>query len=117
MGYTTDFEGKFDFNRQLTLDEKNELEVIHDTRHDDEEKYPSIWCQWVADDGLGLEWDQGEKFYNYVEWLEWLIKEFFEPRGIKLNGEVWWYGEERDDMGKIIVNDNQVIVRKAKITY
>lgn len=79
---------------------------------------PGLWCQWtVTDDGTQLEWDGGEKFYEYVAWLKYLITHFFELWGAKINGEIFWQGEESDDMGKIEVINNTVIVKNAKITY
>jgi hypothetical protein len=79
---------------------------------------PGLWCNWVlTDDGEELEWNGSEKFYNYTEWLEYLIKHFFEPWGIELNGEIEWQGEDRYDIGKIIVEDNEVEVREGSITY
>jgi hypothetical protein len=70
---------------------------------------PGLWCQWVVDeDGTCLSWDQGEKFYDYIEWLQYLIKNFFEPWGVKLNGEVEWRGEDWEDNGTIVVTDNKV---------
>lgn len=72
---------------------------------------PGLWCQWViTEDGTELEWDGSEKFYNYVEWLQYLIVNFFEKWGIKVNGEISWRGEDRDDTGKIIVEDNIITV-------
>lgn len=82
---------------------------------------PGLWCQWVikeVDEGEQiLEWDGGEKFYNYVEWLKYLINHFFEPWGTKLNGEINWSGEETGDLGKIVVTDNIVKVQVAEITF
>jgi hypothetical protein len=79
---------------------------------------PGLWCQWiVTEDGEELEWDGGEKFYNYVEWLKYQIKNFFEPWGIKLNGEIEWTGEDREDLGKIVVVDNVVTVLTGSVTY
>ena len=70
---------------------------------------PGLWCQWiVTEDGKALVWDEGEKFYNYEEWLRYLIDNFFEPLGYVLNGEVTWDGEESDDIGTITVTDNYV---------
>lgn len=68
---------------------------------------PGLWCQWIIN-GDVLEWDGGEKFYNYTEWLEYLIKHFFHPLGYVLNGTVTWQGEEEDDCGTIQVTDNVV---------
>lgn len=79
---------------------------------------PSLWLQWVpTEDGMGIEWDGGEKFYNYVEWLEYLIEKILEPRGYILNGEVYWYGEDRGDNGIIKVKDNQVSTYLGQIKY
>ena len=68
---------------------------------------PSLWCQWIIENGE-LCWDGGEKFYEYVDWLKYLIKNFFEPSGYTLNGVVDFQGEEDDDCGKITVVNNKV---------
>ena len=79
---------------------------------------PGLWCGWcITEDGSRLEWDGGEKFYNYVEWLEYLIKHFFEPWGRKLNGTIYWYGEDRSDQGKIEVKANKVKISRGEIVY
>jgi len=82
---------------------------------------PGLWCQWeIVDngaDGCYLQWDGGEKFYNYVEWLKYLIKTFFKPWGVVLNGEIYWNGEDREDLGCIVVKDNKVKTRAAEISY
>lgn len=77
---------------------------------------PGLWCQWIIEDNA-LVWDGNEKFYNYIEWLEYLIKNFFEPCGYKLNGTVEWYGEERSDFGQICVENNNVTVKYGTIVY
>jgi hypothetical protein len=79
---------------------------------------PGLWCQWeVSEDGEVLVWDGGEKFYNYVEWLKYLIKTFFKPWGVVLNGEIYWEGEDSSDMGCIVVKDNKVKTKVAEISY
>ena len=79
---------------------------------------PGLWCQWIpTDDGCELVWDGGEKFYNYVEWLDYLIDKILAPRGYTLNGECQWFGEERDDVGVIIVKNNKVTTKVGKLTY
>ena len=79
---------------------------------------PGLWCQWVpTDDGSELVWDGGEKFYNYVEWLDYLIDKILAPRGYTLNGECQWFGENRDDVGVIIVENNKVTTKVGKLTY
>lgn len=70
---------------------------------------PSLWCQWVlTEDGNFLEWDGGEKFYQYVEWMKYLIDNFFSKWDIVLNGSIQWEGEDRGDFGTIYVTDNVV---------
>lgn len=69
---------------------------------------PGLWCQWVSFNGSDLAWDEGEKFYEFVSWLEYLVNNFFEPWGYKLNGEVEWQGQDFDDRGIIEVEDNEV---------
>lgn len=70
---------------------------------------PGLWCQWKpTEDGDGIEWDGGEKFYNYTEWLIYLIHKVLAPNGYVLNGTVKWQGEDVGDVGKIIVENNKV---------
>lgn len=79
---------------------------------------PGLWCQWVIGEGGGvIEWDEGEKFYDYVEWLEYLISHFLKPWGYTVNGEVQWWGEDDEDRGTIIVVDNEVSTRLAQIIW
>lgn len=77
---------------------------------------PGLWCQWVVEDGE-LRWDGGEKFYEYVEWLKYLVTNFFKPWGYTLNGTVEWQGEDRNDRGLIIVKDNVVTTKVAKVAF
>lgn len=79
---------------------------------------PSLWCQWLPNqEGTAIVWDYSEKFYEYVAWIDYLIKHFLKPWGYTVNGEVEWQGEERDDRGMIVVVNNVVNVKVAKITY
>lgn len=78
---------------------------------------PGLWCQWRFTDETTLEWDGSEKFYNYIQWLKYLINNFFEEWGIKLNGEVSWIGEDSSDKGKIVVENNKVRVFEVVETY
>ena len=79
---------------------------------------PGLWCQWViSEDGSELSWDGGEKFYNYVEWLQYLINNFFKPWGRKLNGEIEWFGEDRSDMGRIVVEKNKISIQNGEVEF
>ena len=79
---------------------------------------PGLWCQWVpTEEGKGIEWDGGEKFYAYVEWLRYLIANFLKPWGYKLNGMVEWEGEQQGDLGKIVVKNNEVTLRQGRVVF
>jgi hypothetical protein len=70
---------------------------------------PGLWCQWVPNEyGTAIIWDHGEKFYEYTEWLEYIIQHFLTPWGYNLNGEVKWQGEDINDRGILTVSDNKV---------
>lgn len=70
---------------------------------------PGLWCQWEPNDGgTAIVWNQGEKFYYYIEWLQYIITHFLRPWGYTLNGEVTWQGEEHGDIGMITVKDNEI---------
>lgn len=79
---------------------------------------PGLWCQWTAtEDGQFIEWDGGEKFYNYIEWLQYIVDNFLIPWGYKITGTVEWHGEDHGDMGRIIVKNNKITVKTAHITF
>lgn len=72
---------------------------------------PSLWCGWVPTaDGWGLAWDGREKFYRYIDWLEYVIDHFLEPWGYRVYGDVRWQGEDESDRGVIRVENNRVAV-------
>ncbi|KAJ3275678.1 hypothetical protein HK104_003862, partial [Borealophlyctis nickersoniae] len=70
-------------------------------------KQPSLWCQWVPnEDGTALIWNGAEKFYEYHEWLKYIIEKFMMPWGIKCNGTMLCCGEDPKDASEIQVVDN-----------
>lgn len=121
MGYTTNFEGKVNFSRPLTVIEYNELCEMNDDpekcrQYTPKDTLPNAYMQWVSNkDGTALVWDGGEKFYDYIHWLRWLIKYYFTPRDIILNGEFRWAGEEVSDVGVLKVLDNKVSSEKLTV--
>jgi hypothetical protein len=77
------------------------------------EGQPGLWCQWTPSaDGIFLAWDGGEKFYDYVAWLVYLLEHFLGPWGYVVNGVVTWQGEEGSDRGAIVVTDNKVEAKR-----
>ena len=72
---------------------------------------PSLWCKWHYNEKDNtIEWDGAEKFYEYIPWIEYLIKNILEPKNYKLNGSVRWDGEEFGDVGTILIKDNDVYI-------
>jgi hypothetical protein len=77
-------------------------------------RQPGLWCDWeITEDGKALTWNGNEKFYDYEEWLRYLIDNFFTPLGYVLNGDVRWQGEDYDDFGTISVVDNEVYMEEG----
>lgn len=108
MGYTTEFKGKFTLTPALTMEQFAELSAIENEK-DAGAGAPDGYFQWKPTrDGKGIEWDGGEKFYDYVEWLQWLIDAKLTPWGIMLSGSVTYSGEKRGDCGTLRVAGGQV---------
>jgi hypothetical protein len=108
MGYTTKFTGAVQLGRKLTMAEAKQLLEIADS--DKSEQFTAIdaYFQWVPADTLEhIVWDGNEKFYKYVEQLQWLC-EWLRQRGILANGVLHWQGEETGDTGTISVVANGV---------
>jgi hypothetical protein len=105
----TPYNGIENFNKVWSSNEKKKKKLACQ---------PGLWCQWeIEAEGEKLCWNGGEKFYDYIEWLRYLIDRFFEPWGCKLNGEIEWSGEDSNDKGKIRVKNNKVKAVKAVITF
>lgn len=130
MGYDTEFEGKFTLDRDLSPEQLDLLQRLANIRSDDPEfrelaqrlprplesappSSPS-WLQWVPTGARTIEWDGNEKFYDYVEWLDFLIVSALSPWGLKLNGTVAYSGEDINDRGTITVVDNHITFRPAE---
>ena len=70
---------------------------------------PSLWCDWVpTPDRMHIEWNKGEKFYNYIEWIKYIIIKILAPKGYILNGKVTYQGEDTHDNGVIQITNNIV---------
>lgn len=130
MSYAIQFLGNFHLDRQLTLDHFNALNVAADVRYDAARRYACIfvhtppdsnYCYWrPAVDGWSIkdDWDREGTRYDYVEWLEWLIKEYLSPWGYKLNGRVDAFEEGdgvKPEVWGIFVRDNEVRVSEGRI--
>lgn len=122
MGYTTTFRGQIKIEPPLN---PQEIEYINKFAYETfvtpkKEDYPGNYCQWVVtEDGRFVEWDRNEKFYDSVEWMQYLIDTFLgsAPKaknelafleGHNLNGQIEAQGELSDDHWSLIVKDNKV---------
>jgi hypothetical protein len=78
---------------------------------------PGLWLQWEPSrDRKYIKWDRNEKFYNYIEWLEYLLRKVLIPRGYYLTGVVKFRGEDKSDRGTIEVNiENETDIFGAMI--
>lgn len=67
---------------------------------------PGYWCQWrPTADARGLEWDQGDKFYDWATWLNFIIENFLTLWGYTLSGAVEWYNGHRS--GATVIEDGK----------
>lgn len=122
MGYTTRFEGHFTLDKPLAFEHAAVLQKLNmDTEQEDFSEVCNLpvprrgYFQWrPTKDRLGIEWDAGEKFYYYDEWLQWLVDGLLAPWGYKLSGQVRYQGEERSDNGllKIVERNGKSVVVK-----
>lgn len=147
MGYTTDFTGKISIEPPLSVKEMQFINKFAETRRMDctQGPYyvdrggmcgqatdsnvinsngppagqPGLWCQWISNDGDSLEWNGTEKFYDSVEWMEYIITHFLGSspvarpelyflQGHVLNGSIAAQGESYDDRWTLTVVDNKV---------
>ncbi len=74
---------------------------------------PSLWLKWIpTKDRLHIEWDKAEKFYGYIEWIEYIVEKILIPKGYVLNGKVSWQGQDPNDKGVVIVKNNEVEIKE-----
>lgn len=152
MGYNTTFDGSITVEPPLNMAEVVYLQKFAETRRMDRKRgpyyvgeltddiidsnssgdMPGLWCQWVPGDD-GLEWDQGEKFYEAEAWMAYLIDHFLKPDAEAsksddpqfaeftfdhvCNGEIYAEGEDSDDHWRLCVEDNEVRVDQGHINY
>lgn len=81
---------------------------------------PGLWCLWIPnEDGSAIVWDEGEKFYEYEAWMQYLLDHFLTPWGYMVAGVVYWQGEKSDDMGRLVIDSPTHVVKAqpATISY
>ncbi len=117
MGYSTYFTGSFKLNKPANAETRKILkDILEDSENVPGGDAPGFYCQWsLNDDGTEIEHDGGEKFYNYIEWAEWIHK-WLIGRGYEMTGNVQWSGEEGGDIGTIVATKEKIIVIHGELT-
>lgn len=117
MGYTTRFNGRFDFVGDVPLNIIESMKSLEgvDTRDRSGTTYPGMFCQWVlTSDKKGIKWDGEEKFYQWEDWLKWIIGQYLLPNGVGLKGHVAFQGDDVEDAGFIdILDGSRVVVTRV----
>lgn len=73
------------------------------------EGQPGLWCYWTVT-SKDLYWSNSpEDEFHFIEWLEYLVKHFFAPWGIKLNGAIQWQSDPQD-RGVLSMRDNHLYI-------
>ncbi len=99
---------------------------------------PGLWLQWEPnDEGTELSWDGGEKFYHAEEWMMYIVHNLLGPAALEyitthsdedkrlehftcnhtVNGVIEAYGEDRQDMWRIVVKNNVVSSEHAELVW
>jgi hypothetical protein len=117
MGYTTKFTGHLTLSRKLTMAEaKTLLEIAEEDTTIEQSSLAAItdpapprgYMQWVPDTSLQrIVWDESEKFYDYEQWLKWIVAALA-SWGIEAAGSFKWQGESVGDTGELLVVDGNV---------
>lgn len=114
MGYNTKFSGSLKLSRKLSLAEAKEFLEANENP-DSIDPSPGIrsYMQWVPSESLdAIVYDGNEKFYDYAQWLQWVLDQL-QKMGVTAEGSIVWQGESTGDTGVLTVNANVLIVKKG----
>jgi hypothetical protein len=104
VGLPVGEDGAYFVNGRGFMGQDKDESVLDGDREPDSQ--PGLWCQWEPnEDGTKLRWNDAEKFYSYVEWLEYIDVNFLKPWGRKLTGAVSWQGEDDSDYGLLTAGE------------
>jgi hypothetical protein len=77
---------------------------------------PGLWCKWEPNEnGTTMRWSGIEKFYDYEEWIQYLMDHFLTPWGYKLSGRVDYQGENEDDKGFIMIYNGRTFLNEDPV--
>ena len=99
-------QGQLYFNNDGEMGQSITKDIVN--YNDPPTSQPGLWCNWrLNEQNNTIEWDEGDKFYDFIEWMEYLVK-ILSNRGYILNGQISWEGEDCDDTGTITVENHKV---------
>lgn len=112
-GLTTwGIDGEFYVDSLINFGQEETEDVVNPNRPPHTQ--PGLWCQWAPNhDSTEIEWNGGEKFYYYEEWLKYIIEIILRPRGYVLNGVVEFQGEDIEDHGYLVAKENEISIRTS----
>lgn len=113
-----ELEDGFTITGNFPLDLEIAIDKFSESRHDTK-ICPSRYCCFVINDDM-LVWDGGENEGPEVckLWLDYLIREFFIPYNLTLDGRMYYWHEcNSDDKGYIEIINNEVSVWKDDGIY
>lgn len=119
MGYNTNFKGLLYFSQYITLDEVVALKKILESCWERKVSFnkKELYIQLVFDKKVdGLEWDGGEKTYDMVDQVNYILSEMWKTYpNFCLNGEFLAQGEDAFDRWKLVIDDNTRLAKKIDI--
>jgi hypothetical protein len=102
VGLSIGEEGEYFVGAQGYKGQKGDESVI--SYNSPPRSQPGLWCKWeITEDGTKLQWNQAEKFYYYVQWLQYLESNFIKKWNRKFSGVITYQGEDDEDFGMITV--------------
>ena len=96
--------------------EDNDIAVMPRQRHEEERipNQPSTRFSWkYFPEEQAIRWDRSEKFYCYVEWIQYLIDYVLAPRGYVLNGHVETFNDADNGADQRDYYDEEDFARAA----
>ena len=141
MSYNIDYDGDFIINGIIPLDDIKDYVALGLPADSDVANVlnnsplePAVYCsngkvpKWLTSSKIPFEvsdsFDLKETYFRADydsdcphEWIVLLIEYYCKKNNLLMNGMMYWYGEEREDIGRVRVKDNIMTFSYANITY
>ena len=90
---------------EFYIQENNTAVIDNDTPPNDQ---PNVYCNWKYNEKLNFLKYNSKDYEDSIEWIIYLVRNIFEPRGYYLSGNVEIY--EDDIKSNIIIKNNDISV-------